>query len=100
MNNRFPWIGTSWSVAIGITCFLRCADAVFSWHTRLVLFHGGDGHQRLQQRIWIQGDAVNTLLHEELGKGGVVARGLTAEADLAPRGLRRCDDTGDHRLDR
>ena len=36
------------------------------------------------------------MLDQELGELGIIARGLTADADLAILGARGCDDAGDH----
>ena len=49
---------------------------------RTLLLH--DRQRRLERRVGIDRDAVDALLDEEFRELGVAARGLAADADLAP----------------
>ncbi len=55
-----------------------------------------DGGGGLEDGIGIEGNAVDTLFDEEAGELGVVAGGLTADADLAFVFAAGGDDLGDH----
>jgi predicted component of type VI protein secretion system len=59
----------------------------------------GHGQERFEHRIRVERHTLNALLNQELGKCWVVARRLTAEANLASFGLRDLDDLRHHHFD-
>mgnify|MGYP000124486242 FL=1 len=59
------------------------------------LLRGGDDPLGLVEGVWVQGDAVDALLDQELGELGVNRGGLSADADVLPVGVGDLDQLGE-----